>query len=331
MKFLRVMKWFREISVLAEDEQRRWRHPEIDVEHLLLALVGIGGPVSHALAQRGVTLDAAREACETTHRQRVARLGVTLPPSETAPRIPDDPGRGEFRYRHGVRPMLERAATAPRPDVALFSALLKEPSGRISEVLSALDLDPESLEFGDAEQPPPEARFTYRRFVAAPPEQVWALLSDPKRWLEWNDVTHARAEVDSSGTVHASPRGKADTGTEHTLRVTEPSRSLTWETAFVRDGKRISQRMGIDIDVAPRQTGSDVLLTLGRTERQGGWGLRGWLMRPIARLVAPFLVRGHLRGRADNISRALRSSARPAVGHESRGKTHPSTAEDRRG
>lgn len=329
MKFLRVMKWFREISVLAEDEQRRWRHPEIDVEHLLLALVGIGGPVSDALAQRGVTLDAAREACETTHRQRVARLGVTLSPSETAPTIPDGPDRGEFRYRHGVRPMLEQAATAPRPDVALFSALLKEPSGRISEVLSALDVDPESLEFTEAEQPPPEARSTYRRFVAAPPEQVWALLSDPKRWLEWNDLTHARAEVDSSGMVHASPRGKADTGTEHTLRVTEPSRSLTWETTFVRNGKRVSQRMGID--VAPHQSGSDVVLTLGRAEREGGWGLRGWLMRPIARLLAPLLVRGHLRARADNISRALRSSVHPSVGHESRRETRPSTPADPRG
>ena len=29
-KYLRSMKWFREMSVLAEDEQRRSHHPEID-------------------------------------------------------------------------------------------------------------------------------------------------------------------------------------------------------------------------------------------------------------------------------------------------------------
>jgi hypothetical protein len=30
------------------------------------------------------------------------------------------------------------------------------------------------------------------------------------------------------------------------------------------------------------------------------------LLRPLARLLRPFVVRAHLRGKADNISRALR-------------------------
>lgn len=136
-KYLRSMKWFREMSVLAEDEQRRSRHPEIDSEHLLLALVSIGGPVSDALAGRGVTLASTREAAERTHRERIAKLGISLP-EETPRTIPVEPYRGEFRYRKELRTALEKAACQPQPDVSLFRHLLQEPSGRVREVLQDL-------------------------------------------------------------------------------------------------------------------------------------------------------------------------------------------------
>ncbi|AKK10003.1 hypothetical protein HCH15_02840 [Corynebacterium testudinoris] len=35
-------KSYRELVILAEDEKRRAGHPEIDVEHLFLALLGVG-------------------------------------------------------------------------------------------------------------------------------------------------------------------------------------------------------------------------------------------------------------------------------------------------
>lgn len=53
-------KSFRELVILAEDEQRRAGHPEIDVEHLFLALLGVGGAVTNTLNSRGITLASAR-------------------------------------------------------------------------------------------------------------------------------------------------------------------------------------------------------------------------------------------------------------------------------
>ena len=162
-KYLRSMKWFREMSVLAEDEQRRSRHPEIDSEHLLLALVSIGGPVSDALAGRGVTLASTREAAERTHRERIAKLGISLP-EETPRTIPVEPYRGEFRYRKELRTALEKAACQPQPDVSLFRHLLQEPSGRVREALQDLGVAPESLDLPAAETTAADAKFTYRRF-----------------------------------------------------------------------------------------------------------------------------------------------------------------------
>ncbi len=78
-KIMRTIKWFREMSVLAEDEQRRSGHPDIDTEHLFLALLSIGGPVTQALAGQGVTLSGAREAFADVHARRAAQLGVRVP------------------------------------------------------------------------------------------------------------------------------------------------------------------------------------------------------------------------------------------------------------
>lgn len=302
-KYLRAMKWFREMSVLAEDEQRRSRHPEIDSEHLLLALVSIGGPVSDALAEQGVTLVSARAAAMRIHRERIARLGISLP-EEAPPAPPVEPSRGEFLYRKGLRTVLEKAASQPQPDVHLFRHLLQEPSGRVAEMLQDLDVAPETLEFTATEPTAPDDRFTYRRFLAAPPETVWDLLSDPNRWLEWNDLFFTDAEAGQTGTVRARTRDSSPRWSEHRLTIEEPSASLRWDFFLPEHSPRIVQSLRITLE--SHQSGTTMTLAFVTAQRKGQ-GLRYWLMKPIVHLVGPTLARGTLRGRADNISRAIRA------------------------
>lgn len=145
-KIMRTLKWFREMSILAEDEQRRSGHPEIDFEHLFLALVTIGGPVTDALAERAVTLTVAREAFEELHAHRLASLGVVRPSSEDSlRRIPEGTTRGGFVYSDGARKALELASNRPSQDSALFQTLVEEPSGHIREVLQRLGVNPDEL------------------------------------------------------------------------------------------------------------------------------------------------------------------------------------------
>lgn len=191
-------------SVLAEDEQRRSGHPESDVEHLFLALLSIGGPVTDALAAQGVTLAGARAAFAGLHARRTARLGVRMDESaESARRILDSNARGGFVYRDGVRKLLEDASNQKAPDTALFAERVGEPPGHIREVLRELEINPDhpALDIARTRENDTagEHSLDYRRFVPASPDVAWALVSYPDRWLEWNGFEFERVEVTETG------------------------------------------------------------------------------------------------------------------------------------
>lgn len=326
----RTMKWFREMSVLAEDEQRRAAHPEIDVEHLFLALLGIGGSVTDALAREGVTLSTARAAFRSLHARRLARLGVTPATAIGGDRrIPEGSTRGGFAYRDGVRAMLENAAAARHPDLTLFRALLDEPSGHAREVLRDLGVDPDDLlsslelyvptqrqRVGDHERPRGAER-EYRRSVPFPVGEVRALLSRPERWLEWNDFEAQSAEVMPSGEVHAHTRERNLDGrparltpefasTDHRIRSPETSDVIEWVRSFPRAPHIARQVLRIELE--PRGAGTEVTLSLRRDAADAT--ADGLVRRVSPVLITPLrrvIVRAHLRGKADNISRALRT------------------------
>lgn len=323
-KVMRTITWFREVSVLAEDEQRRSGHPEIDVEHLFLALLSIGGPVTDALAGGGLTLAGAREAFAGVHARRAAQLGVRVPESaESAKRIPDSSARGGFVYRDGVRAMLEAASNQSVQDVALFKELIDEPSGHIREVLRDLDVDPDDLadvavqaregsQDGDQEA---DQSLDYRRFVPAAPDAVWALLSDPDRWLEWNGSEFERVEDTGSGVLRAYARQRHPDGkptrirpqfqvSEYVVSRSEAPHLIQWERSFPATGRGATQSLRIRLD--PQGSGTDVTISFVHTGATGRGGIGYWLVRPLAKLLHPVMVRAHLRGKADNISRALR-------------------------
>lgn len=319
-KIMRTIKWFREMSVLAEDEQRRSGHPDIDTEHLFLALLSIGGPVTQALAGQGVTLSGAREAFADVHARRAAQLGVRVPESAgSAKRIPDSNARGGFVYRDGVRKMLEHASNQTVPDVALLSALVNEPSGHIKEVLRELDVDPDNLASVAArtreDSKGAEQSSDYRRFVPAAPDAVWALLSDPDRWLEWAGFEFERVEATESGILRAYARQRHLDGkptrvkpqfqvSEYVVSRYEPPHLIQWERSFPESGDAATQ--GLRISLNPQGSGTEVIISFVHTGATGRRRIGYWLTRPLAKLLHPIMVRAHLRGKADNISRALR-------------------------
>lgn len=141
--------------------------------------------------------------------------------------------------------LAEDAANRSRPDVALLETLVGEPSGHIGEVLRTLNVDPEDLELADGEDAvdtvasPSRRSVDYHRFVAVEPETVWSLISDPDRWLEWNDF-----EFEIS---------------EYVVSRFEPPHVIQWERSFPGTGKPSTQSLRIAL--APQGSGTDVTVS----------------------------------------------------------------------
>ncbi|RRD04311.1 SRPBCC family protein [Arachnia propionica] len=250
--------WTQRISALAEEEQQRSTHPEVDADHLLLALLGLDGAVSDALRQQGVTLEAARQACERIH---------------TPHHEEDSPG--EARYRDGIRATLERAASQTLPDVALLQLLLQDPSERVKQVLQELHITYENLRLPALKGIPHEVQFTHQRVIPASPKTVWAVVSDPTRLHEWASSFFDHCELDPMGVpiTWNDPRTERrwlvtvtthDTRSEHLLIVEKPVRELRWDTVDPEDRTTPPHRLRLTLD--PHEQGTDLTLTLELTD-----------------------------------------------------------------
>lgn len=217
--------------------------------------------------------------------------------------------------------MLEDAANRPEQDVALLEALVGEPSGHIREVLRELAVSPYSLasvvgnpieDPAQNERPP-----DYRRFVASPLDQVWALVSDPDRWVEWNSFEFERAEITDSGVTRAYARTRDLAGkprnvksrlmiAEYIVSRFEPPHLIQWERSFTGTGMPATPSLRVTL--SPKTAGTDVNLTFVRNATPpASKPLTYWFLRSGRKLLFPVVARAYLRGKADNISRALRS------------------------
>lgn len=125
-------------------EAIRIRHPEVDLDHYLLALIAAGGPAAELLGRHGVTLAGARRAALGARRESVASLGIdpsTL--SDPAPLPLNDLHTGAA----GSAPLADRV-TAVTSRLArtwsendLLIALVEEPSDTCAAVLRACGVD----------------------------------------------------------------------------------------------------------------------------------------------------------------------------------------------
>jgi uncharacterized protein YndB with AHSA1/START domain len=107
--------------------------------------------------------------------------------------------------------------------------------------------------------------------VAAAPDEVWRLVSDPERLPQWwPGVTRVEeATAEAWTTVLASPRGKV-VRADYTLVAAEDERRLAWrqevdESPFERILAAASTQIGLE----PAETGTRVTVALDQTPR--GW------------------------------------------------------------
>lgn len=228
------------LSVAAKEEYQRAGHPAIDVEHLLLALLVVGGASGRALAEQGVTLASAREAGERVHADLLRSLGIELTTSAATDLAPD-PLLADTRWSARALVVMREDALA-HDDRGLLLALLDEPSGHVREILGLLDVDESALRASLARGPQAEAASQSPAGAgagavagtgtataaedaglgdvdrAARAGESLSATADPAAGESWQDVTW-------TGHVPAAPEAVW-------ALVSDPSRRLEWEGAF---------------------------------------------------------------------------------------------------
>lgn len=307
------------ISVAAKEEQELLGHPEIDVEHLFLALVIVGGVSSRVLEDLGVTLRDARGACARVHAEQLAPLGMEFPSMESAAAIPD-PSVGGFRWSDRGRGVM-RKAELQDDDRGLLLALLEEPSGHVSRIVRQLGVSETAVREaargcrvpvsppGAGKTPVGKHAVSFTARVPSPPAAVWALVADPDRRLEWEGYFFESFIQRTDGVLVATARGRRPDGktarirpelriSEHVLSACEPQQFIEWEISWpAKPGDRFRRRFSIEL----QQDGAGTLVTLTQ-KRLSPPGFRARLLFP---LLCFSIRQGHF-ARIDAISRALR-------------------------
>lgn len=277
------MEIVRRIVSFAEDERHRQSHPAIDLDHIFLALLSVGGPVTTALRGRGVTLEGARAAVDGVRVDRAAGLGVSMdvPASRGRPGPFDAPQQVDFTDR--AREALTASySTTTWPDVALWDAVLAEPTQLVHDALARLGVEPSTLEIPERDPEPSSPRSggrwsVSRSVIPADIDAVWGLVSDPERWMEWNSSELASAQVSEDGStistvMTAPPKRRVDPArlvSEYRVTETSEGQSIQWLRTADAVGTRWHQR----IDLAPVAGGTEVTMSY-RAELPPTWKTR---------------------------------------------------------
>lgn len=292
------------VSIAAKEEASRYDHPQIDLDHLLLALLVGGGPAGELLRAQGLTLDAARRATEKVRADHIARLGV-VPPA-AAPRPIRDPSIGEIVWAPRALKVVNH--NDERGELGLLAGLLDDPSRLAAEVLTEGGVDLDALRRALAESRPaaPPTRVTapadpgwtgvtHGGFVPAPVGDVWALVADPARRPEWDHavgtVSPIGPEVWETTAATTQPDGRpahprpGSVRAHHRLTAYEPEKLVEWEVTLPDQQRGWPVRQRLRIGCAPVAGGTTVELTLCWPRRRGWRRLRQLLLTPASRTV----------------------------------------------
>ena len=152
----------------------------------------------------------------------------------------------------------------------------------------------------------PSLRIT--RTIDVPPERVWPLLADPKRWPEWlpgvttSVVTSGPAEGvgrrQKLEVAYAGQRGEIE------LRITdwEPLRRIGWEHTAERIGGK-QQNLARDIrtlvTLTPRGGGTDVAV-------EGSWEPVGLMGKMLGKTLVQSRAESMLGGAVENLEKVAR-------------------------
>ncbi|WP_106850280.1 SRPBCC family protein [Blastococcus sp. Marseille-P5729] len=189
------------VSAAASDEAARAGSPEMDIDHLLVALAMSGGPAGAILRRHGVSLDSVRAAITAVRDRELSTLGITA--TETGP-MPQRP-LGDVNLDWSRRAQEVLSGTGGEYDgTGLLRSLLAEPSGTIAQILRELNVDPDAvradIDSAKTQGLGTDVRYEHRGrhlptaaegFAPAPVEQVWELVSDPLRLPEWDSAVQA--------------------------------------------------------------------------------------------------------------------------------------------
>ena len=301
------------IRVAAAVEAIAFGHPEVDVEHLLLGLLVLGGPSAQILSRTGIGPDAFRRAIGDMQERELAELGIDLaPPAPTPLRAADRFVGMELPLNDRARDLIETPSYFG-DDRGLLRALLDDHSGRIARLVEHLGADVDDLREKVAHDPlppattpspgggrpsaapsgpPPSGTFwveaTLTHDLPVPVDRVWPMISDPGRRHEWDPFCRS-VTVDDHGVEQVTPpEGAAVT---QTVRTVVPEREITWDRLPGTGVTETSQIVLTELAEGTRLTLHRHFPGRGRTWR---------VLRPL--LVR--LVRAQLRAQAQGIGQA---------------------------
>ena len=300
------------VRAAANVEAIRLGHPEVDMDHLLLALLITGGPSARLLLDAGVTLDRGRHAVAEVQQRELSDIGVDLPA----------PAPGPARYAsasplplNGRARELDDRLPFAADDRALLTALINDEGGRVRRLLTQLGVDADALrQSADTTKPgprtstqpkrpeltqtdglrpggemPPELGWLYvshSQDVPVAANRVWALISDPERRAEWG-VDCSAARVLADGSVELT-RNNGTTVNQIVSR-NNPGHDIAWQQ-LADNGQPVRS---LHLTVEPSGNHSRLHLRLGWPHNTRG---------PLARRVTTWVASGQLRVQAQSIA-----------------------------
>lgn len=268
---------------------------EVDLDHLYLGLLALGGAAARLLGRHGISLASARRDAREALAGDLSALGVTdadalLPPPLTLGEL----GEGSWRATARATEVADKAVRAP-DTYALLVALLQEPSGTVRRLVAAGGVRPQDLvaelKAGADDPyatdkaavdlgilPAPAHASSLTRFVSAPASVVADVLSDPASLALWA-LDPARARVSEDGeTVRHDRRGQTMTLRYHHKREREGTTEVVTWIAEMLDGPHAGEPLLYErFEAAPAPGGTELRRTSGRRR----FGLLGRLMAPL--------------------------------------------------
>ncbi len=298
MKATLAMLW----TNAAYRESARVGAAEIDIDHLYLGLLALGGAAARLLGRHGVSLNSARQRVRETEDADLAALGIDPGPG-VPPRPLLDLGDPRLRWTPRGKTLFDDAAKAPDTYAALV-ALLKEETGTIRRLLVADDVAPNDLvpelKQGDDDPyapehvraepgrlPAPARAMRLTRFVSVAPDAVADALEDSGS-LTWWAYSPDSPRVEHDGEQVTFHHGRRTLVLRYhvTRRIEGEAIVVTWIAEAV-GGKHGGEAILHDrFEIRPAPGGSDLIRTstrrtfgvLGRifaglNDRFAGWGV----------------------------------------------------------
>lgn len=272
-------------------EAARVRADEIDLEHLYLGLIALGGSAARLLGRHGISLASARRR---VHERQGEGAGDDPGAAALSPLTIRELGEGSWKATARADALMTAAAKAP-DTFGILVVLLQEPTGAVRQLVGADGVLPQSLvpelKQGADDQyttervpvdtailPAPARAHSVHFFVSAPPALVADVLADPATLALWA-IDPAKSELADGGETVRHRRGdKTITLRYHHKRtMADGVEMVTW-IAEMLDPPHAGEALMYDtFTCTPAPGGTELVRTEGRRR----FGVMGQLFAPL--------------------------------------------------